>query len=72
MCSPQVSEKYPIFPGRVFRLSWPFDDPSALKGDALEIDREVRRIRDQIKEKTAAFVEEFENKGLKMFMEEQS
>lgn len=47
----------PIIPGVKLRLSWPFDDPDAVKGDDATVLREFRRIRDEIR----ARIEEFLN-----------
>lgn len=69
VCSPVVSARCPTFPGRVKRLNWPFDDPSRFAGDRAEILARTRMIRDQIKEKVLSFVREYEEKGLKIFME---
>ena len=39
----------PLFPGRVKRHHWGFDDPVHTKGTEEEILREFRRVRDQMK-----------------------
>ena len=41
-------ETCPVFPGRVERLHWPFEDPSALQGSEEERLAAFRRVRDQI------------------------
>jgi len=69
VCSPEVSGKCPIFPGRVKRWNWPFPDPSALQGEPQQRLAETRIIRDAIKEKVRWFVAQFEEKGIKLFME---
>lgn len=38
------------------RLSWPFDDPAALTGPEPEVLAGFRRVRDEIKEKTIAWL----------------
>lgn len=68
VCSPEVSAKCPIFPGKVFRLNWPFEDPSGLTGDSAEITEKIRKIRDEIKSKIASFIQEYNEKGLQMFV----
>lgn len=70
VCSKEVSEKCPIFPGRALRFNWPFPDPSKLEGDREEILSELKKIRLQIKEKIIQFVAEYEEKGLKLFLKE--
>ncbi len=70
VCSPEVSEKCPIFPGKTLRLNWPFPDPSLLTGDEEEILSKLRPIRNMIKEKIQSFVREYDEKGLKLFLED--
>ena len=57
VCSKDAAERCPIFPGGGKRLHWPFDDPSQVKGTHEEKLVEVRRIRDEIREKILAFLE---------------
>lgn len=70
VCSPEVSEKCPIFPGKTLRLNWPFADPSRLSGEPEEIMADLRTIRNQIKYKIIDFVAEYKGKGLNIFLEE--
>ena len=49
VCSKDAAERCPIFPGRVERHHWPFDDPSSMKGSDGEIMAGLRRVRDGIK-----------------------
>ena len=69
VCSPAVSARCPIFPGRAKRFNWPFDDPSKLSGSREEILARTRAIRDQIKQQVLSLVREYEEMGLKLFME---
>jgi arsenate reductase len=69
VCSPAVNAKCPIFPGRVKRLNWPFDDPSGFTGNREEILEQTRKLRDQIKEKVLSLIREYEATGLKLFIE---
>jgi arsenate reductase len=57
VCSKDAAERCPIFPGGGHRLHWPFDDPSKVKGGHKEKLVEVRRIRDEMREKILAFLE---------------
>ena len=41
----------PVFPGRVERVSWPFDDPAHAEGTNEEKLAEFRRVRDEIRTK---------------------
>lgn len=69
VCSQAVSGKCPIFPGRVKRLNWPFDDPSQLVGSRDEILAQTRIIRERIKENILSFIREYDEKGVKLFIE---
>jgi len=68
VCSPAVSGRCPIFPGRVLRLNWPFDDPSQLVGSHEEILGKTRVIRDRIREQVLSFIREYDERGLKLFI----
>jgi arsenate reductase len=47
VCS-NAEARCPIFPGVIYRLFWPFDDPAAFEGsDSAKLDK-FREIRDQI------------------------
>lgn len=69
VCSPAVSARCPIFPGRAKRFNWPFDDPSKFAGSREEILAQIRTIRDQIKQQVLSFIGQYEEIGLKLFME---
>lgn len=69
VCSSTVSASCPVFPGRIKRLNWPFDDPSILAGNRAEILAQTRMIRDQIKEKVLSFIREYEETGVKFFID---
>jgi arsenate reductase (thioredoxin) len=69
VCSAAVSARCPIFPGRVLRRNWPFEDPSRLTGSEEEILAQLRLIRDQIRDKVSEFIKEFEEQGLKIFIQ---
>jgi arsenate reductase len=68
VCSQKASEQCPLFPGRALRLNWPFDDPSRLEGDREARLAQIRIIRDQIRKQVAAFIDEYKEKGLSMFL----
>jgi arsenate reductase len=51
VCDESSAEKCPIFPGKTTRLHWGFRDPSALTGSKGEQLEQVRKIRDQIRDK---------------------
>jgi arsenate reductase (thioredoxin) len=69
VCSQEASEGCPLFPGRALRLNWPFADPSRVEGDREARLAAIRKIRDQIKKQIEAFIAEYHEKGLKMFLE---
>jgi len=47
VCS-NAEARCPIFPGVIYRLYWPFDDPAAFKGDDEETLKVFRKTRDLI------------------------
>jgi len=58
VCSKEAGERCPIFPGPTLRHYWPFPDPSAFEGSRDEKLAKVREVRDAIKAKVKAFVED--------------
>jgi len=56
VCSKEASERCPIFPGKLERYHWPFDDPSKFTGSDEEIMARVRIVRDQIKTTVKEFI----------------
>jgi len=44
-----ANERCPVFPGRVTRIHWSFDDPSAAPGTDAERLVVFRRVRDEIR-----------------------
>lgn len=59
VCDETSAERCPIVPGVVKRIHWSFEDPSSLGGSPQEKLIKTRVIRDQIKNKIAAFIKEF-------------
>jgi arsenate reductase len=58
VCDETSAEKCPIFPGVAKRLHWGFPDPSTLVGSREQKLAEVRRIRDEIRDKVQAWCRE--------------
>jgi arsenate reductase (thioredoxin) len=58
VCDETSAEKCPIFPGVTKRLHWSFPDPSALVGSRENKLVEVRKIRDEIRDKVQTWCEE--------------
>ena len=50
VCS-NAEARCPIFPGVIYRLFWPFEDPAAFEGDKAAQLAKFREIRDQIDNK---------------------
>jgi arsenate reductase len=50
-----AKESCPVFPGKVTRIHWSFEDPAAVDGSEDERKAAFRRIRDQIRERIEAF-----------------
>lgn len=58
VCDETSAERCPIFPGVARRLHWSFPDPSAVTGTLEEKMREVRTIRDMIKQRIESWCAE--------------
>ena len=58
VCDETSAEKCPIFPGVTRRLHWSFPDPSTLVGSMDQKLVEVRKIRDEIRDKIQAWCDE--------------
>lgn len=56
VCS-KANENCPIFPGRVERVAWDFDDPAAVEGDLDTRLAAFRRVRDEILGRLRLFME---------------
>lgn len=53
-----ADERCPFFPGMGTRLHWPFEDPAAFNGPMDETLKLFRKVRDQIKAKIQAWLDE--------------
>jgi arsenate reductase (thioredoxin) len=53
-----ANESCPVFPGKTKRIHWSFEDPAAVTGDEATRMSVFRRVRDEIREKLAAFIAE--------------
>jgi arsenate reductase len=62
LCEESQAERCPLFPGRVTRLEWPFQNPAVLTGSQEERLTKTREIRDQIRKRVEEFVEEYSRK----------
>jgi arsenate reductase (thioredoxin) len=58
VCDQASAERCPIFPGRVKRIAWSFEDPSAIKGTEEEVLQQTRQVRDEIEEAIQEFIKE--------------
>jgi arsenate reductase len=58
VCDGASAERCPIFPGMTKRIPWSFKDPSQFTGTREEILQQTRLVRDEIKEKITAFINE--------------
>lgn len=58
VCSEAESKGCPIFPGVTNRLHWPFPDPSQVTGSEEKKLHEIRKIRDEIRQKVEEWCEE--------------
>jgi arsenate reductase len=60
VCDAVNAQKCPVFPNTLQFLHWSFPDPSELQGTHEEKMKEVRKIRDAIKERLLAWIAETE------------
>ena len=58
VCDAASAERCPVFPGSVKRLAWSFTDPSQFKGSEEDILTQTRQVRDEIKSKIEAYIEQ--------------
>jgi arsenate reductase len=58
-----ANERCPVFPGRVTRLHWSFDDPAAVTGTEQERLTAFRRIRDEIEDRLRRWLDETRRDG---------
>ena len=56
VCDEASAERCPIFPGKVKRLAWSFEDPSSFAGTNEEIMERTRKVRDAIEAKVNEFI----------------
>jgi len=59
VCGKDTDARCPIFPGKVVRRNWPFDDPSTFTGTPEQIMGRVREVRDQVLARINEFVQEY-------------
>lgn len=58
VCDTVSGERCPVFPGRVTRYHWNFDDPSSFQGTHTEKLEKTEVVRDQIKARVEQFIKE--------------
>ena len=56
VCDESSSAQCPLFPGKIKRLHWSFDDPSSFRSTEKEVKSRKRKVRDQIKERISEFI----------------
>jgi arsenate reductase (thioredoxin) len=59
VCDESQAERCPVFPGRVKRLHWSFEDPSQFTGTHDEMLEKTRTVRDKIKKEIEQFIKQF-------------
>jgi arsenate reductase len=60
VCDAASAEACPVFPGKAKKLGWSFSDPSQFTGTLEEKLEQTRKVRDEIKEKIAGFIETYQ------------
>lgn len=61
VCS-NAEARCPIFPGVIFRLFWPFEDPARFEGTEAEKLAKFREIRDQIDHQIRKWIHDYKLK----------
>jgi len=56
VCDKEAEEKCPVFFGITKKLHWEFSDPSKFKGSREEIIEQVKKLRNEIKNKILGFI----------------
>jgi len=56
LCDREIERTCPIFPGAIWRLTWPIENSATAKNRA-EHRAMVRRARDEIRERVAEFIQ---------------
>jgi arsenate reductase len=56
LCDREMERSCPIFPGALWRQTWPVESPAALAAAGLDHGVAVRRVRDEIRRHVAEFV----------------
>jgi len=57
LCDREKERSCPIFPGAIWRQTWPIENPAVLTAAGLDHGLAVRRARDEIRRHVAEFVE---------------
>jgi arsenate reductase len=58
LCDREKERSCPIFPGAIWRLTWPIESPAILTAAGLDHGFAVRRARDDIRRHVVEFVQE--------------
>jgi arsenate reductase (thioredoxin) len=61
VCDEANAERCPIFPGRVKRLNWSFQDLSTFSGTHEEVLQQTREVRDEIEKTIIDFAKKADN-----------
>ena len=62
LCS-NAEKSCPLTPPEIKRFHWPIEDPVSASGTEDEIMNEFRRARNEIKERIAGFISDFDKQG---------
>jgi arsenate reductase len=59
LCDREKERSCPIFPGALWRETWPVESPAALESAGVRHAVAVRRVRDALRERVGEFVEKY-------------
>jgi arsenate reductase len=57
LCNRDIEPSCPIFPGAIWRLTWPVENPATVRSDG-ERRATTRRVRDEIRRYVVEFIQE--------------
>jgi arsenate reductase len=58
VCDAANADRCPVFPGKVKKIAWWFDDPSTFTGTEEEKIEKIKVVMEQVKEKVQQFIKE--------------
>lgn len=67
LCSRETDDNCPVFPGKAYRLNWPFSDPCKIEGGNTEKLTAMRNVRGDIRDRVTKFLHYYALNGIGIF-----